>query len=477
MQTLAELDVPGNLRRPIIDLVNHLPPGALADALVALVDAPATDKLTVLRTIALPERLICAIKIVQRQAHMLRLTHQLGARSLSELGKKQRELQLRQQLKTIQDELGESGTSADSDIADPEHELDELGRRIEAARLPDEVLQMARRELRRLKRMHPAQAESSVLRTYLEWLLDLPWSTTSPDLLDIPSARAQLDADHHGLTVPKRRVLEFLAVRKLAQGDVRGPILCLVGPPGVGKTSLAASIARALNRKFMRVSLGGVRDEAEIRGHRRTYVGALPGLLIQGLRKAGVNNPVCLLDEIDKLGRDMRGDPAAALLEVLDPEQNRTFFDHYLNVPFDLSRILFVATANDPDTIPPALLDRMEVIRLPGYTYEEKHAIARGHLWPKQLRIHGLEPKTVTLTDDDALARLADGYTREAGVRGLERELAAICRAIAIRIAESSFTDSTTMPATESSSFIIDAAALEPILGVGGPFMMRVLIC
>jgi ATP-dependent Lon protease len=342
------------------------------------------------------------------------------------MSKTQREYYLRQQLKAIKEELGEMG--------EEEEELDELGERLKKAGLPPEVEKVAQKELARLKTIPAQSSEYTVARTYLDWIADLPWSKKTEDNLDIDNARRVLDSDHYGLEKVKKRILEYLAVRKL-KNDMRGPILCLVGPPGVGKTSLGQSIARAVGRKFVRLSLGGVRDEAEIRGHRRTYVGALPGRVIRSMKKAGTINPVMMLDEVDKLGADFRGDPSAALLEVLDPEQNNTFSDHYLDVDYDLSKILFVATANQLDPIPAPLRDRMEVIELPGYTFEEKKQIATRHLVPKQLKEHGLRSDVVELTDK-ALAKLIVGYTREAGVRSLERRVADVCRSVAVEVAE-----------------------------------------
>ena len=302
-----------------------------------------------------------------------------------------------------------------------------------------EAEKVARKQLDRLKSMQPSSAEYTVTRTYLEWLTDLPWSITTEDLLDIGLVRDVLNEDHYDLEKVKKRILEYMAVLKL-NASKKGPILCLLGPPGVGKTSLGKSIARSIGRKFIRISLGGVRDEAEIRGHRRTYVGSLPGRVIQGIKKAGTNNPVCMLDEIDKLGHDFRGDPASALLEVLDPEQNNSFSDHYLEVPFDLSKVMFIATANLLDPIPPALRDRLEVMELPGYTREEKKMIARKFLVPKQLEEHGITPDRLDLTDE-SVAEVIDGYTREAGVRNLEREMGAICRGVAVKVAEGSLKD------------------------------------
>jgi ATP-dependent Lon protease len=344
----------------------------------------------------------------------------------SEVGKNQREYFLREQLKAIQKELGEGDEQA--------KEIDELRTKIEAAGMPDGVKKEALRELDRLSKMPVAAAEYTVSRTYLDWIVALPWAKRTEDAIDLKRTKGILDADHSGLEKVKDRVLEYLAVRKL-NPDVKGPILCFLGPPGVGKTSLARSIASSLGRKFVRVSLGGMRDEAEIRGHRRTYIGALPGQIIQGLRRAESKNPVFILDEIDKLGSDFRGDPASALLEVLDPEQNNSFRDHYLDVPFDLSEVLFLTTANVLDPIPPPLRDRMEVLELAGYTEEEKLKIATEHLIAKQVVNHGLTPEHVEFTEG-AIRAVIRGYTREAGVRNLEREIGALCRKVARRRAE-----------------------------------------
>jgi ATP-dependent Lon protease len=342
-----------------------------------------------------------------------------------EMSKTQREYYLRQQLKAIKEELGELG--------EEEEELDELAERLKKAGLPPEVEKVAQKELNRLKSIPTASSEYTVARTYLDWIADLPWSKRTDDNLDIENARQILDTDHYGLQKIKKRILEYLAVRKL-KNDMRGPILCFVGPPGVGKTSLGQSIARATGRKFVRLSLGGVRDEAEIRGHRRTYVGALPGRIIQSMKKAGTINPVMMLDEIDKLGADFRGDPSAALLEVLDPEQNYSFSDHYLDVAYDLSKVMFVGTANLLDPIPGPLKDRMEILELPGYTFEEKVHIAQNHLIPKQLKEHGLSSDAIAFTEK-GIIKIIMAFTREAGVRNLERRIADCCRAVAVEVA------------------------------------------
>jgi ATP-dependent Lon protease len=365
-------------------------------------------------------------RLLTKELEVLELGSKIQSQVQSEVGKNQREYFLREQMKAIQKELGEGDDQA--------REIEELRAKIEAAGMPEEVKKEATRELDRLSKMPVAAAEYTVARTYIDWLIALPWSKRTDEVIDLPKAQAVLDADHSGLERAKDRILEYLAVRKL-KPDLKGPILCFVGPPGVGKTSLAKSIASSVGRKFVRVSLGGMRDEAEIRGHRRTYIGALPGQIIQGLRRCESRNPVFILDEIDKLGTDFRGDPASALLEVLDPEQNNTFRDHYLDVPFDLSEVLFITTANVLDTIPPPLRDRMEVLELAGYTDEEKVQIAREHLVAKQVTNHGLAATPVTFTDE-ALKAIVRGYTREAGVRNLEREIGSICRKLARRLAE-----------------------------------------
>ncbi len=364
--------------------------------------------------------------LILQEVEILTVQAKIQSQAKEEMSRTQREYFLREQMKAIKQELGESDEFYE--------EIEELREAIEKARLPKIVRKEAEKQLSRLENMHPDSAESAVIRTYLDWILELPWKKSTRDNLDLERARRILDEDHYNLKKVKDRILEFLGVRKLKK-DMKGPILCFVGPPGVGKTSLGKSIARALGRKFVRISLGGLRDEAEIRGHRRTYVGAMPGRIIQGIKQAGSNNPVFMLDEIDKVGTDFRGDPASALLEVLDPEQNNSFVDNYLNLPFDLSKVMFIATANITDTIPPALLDRMEIIEIPGYTLEEKIFIAKRHLIPKQIRENGLSEKDISFTDD-AIKTIIESYTMEAGVRNLERNIASVCRKVARSIAE-----------------------------------------
>jgi len=401
-------------------------PGALADLIASILNIPLEDKQTLLETLDVQARLGKANFFLTKELSILELSSKIQSQVREGIDKSQREYFLREQLKAIQKELGEKDERT--------VEIEELRQRLIQAKLPSEAMKEGERELDRLAKMPPAAAEYTVSRTYLEWLIDLPWAVSTEDNLDISQAQKVLDEDHYDLEKVKKRILEYLAVRKL-KADMKGPILCFVGPPGTGKTSVGKSIARALGRKFIRMSLGGVRDEAEIRGHRRTYVGALPGRVIQGIRKAGSNNPVFMLDEIDKLGMDFRGDPSAALLEVLDPEQNYAFSDHYIDVAFDLSKVMFITTANILDPIPPALRDRMEVLDLPGYTEEEKLKIAKEFLVPKQLEAHGLTDTHIKF-EDGAIRRLTLEYTREAGVRNLEREIANICRAVAKRVAE-----------------------------------------
>jgi ATP-dependent Lon protease len=399
-------------------------PGQLADFIAANLDIEAEAKQRVLETLNVKERLVLVLRLLEEENEILEVGSRIHTRVQEEIGRSTRERILREQLEAIKKELGEEEGP----------EIEELRRKIKRAKMPKDVEKEALRELERLAQMHPSSAEYTVSRTYLDWLIALPWSKATKDMLDIARARQILDEDHYNLEKVKERVLEYLAVLKLKK-DMKGPILCLVGPPGVGKTSLGRSIARALGRKFVRISLGGVRDEAEIRGHRRTYVGALPGRIIQGLRRAGSKNPVFMLDEIDKMSSDFRGDPAAALLEVLDPEQNSNFTDHYLDVPFDLSRVLFITTANVLYTIPAPLLDRMEVLELPGYSEDEKVQIAQKYLIPKQIKAHGLRAHQVEFSDE-ALRQIIRDYTHEAGVRNLEREIGAICRKIAVAVAE-----------------------------------------
>ncbi|MGP0067157.1 MAG: endopeptidase La [Isosphaeraceae bacterium] len=406
--------------------INTREPGRLADLLASSLPFTIEEKQALLGEINVRSRLERLGQYLSRQLAVLELSTKIQEQVGSELSKAQRDHFLRQQLKAIQEELGES------EGENPE--ISELWERIKKANPPAEVQTEAERELERLAGMHPSSAEYSIVRTYLDWLAILPWSKASRDRLDLRRARKILDHDHYDLEKIKERILEYLAVRKLKK-DMKGPILCLAGPPGTGKTSLGKSIAKALGREFVRVSLGGVHDEAEIRGHRRTYVAALPGRIIQGIRKAGTNNPVFMLDEVDKLGADFRGDPSAALLEVLDPEQNSSFRDHYLDVDFDLSKVMFIATANMLETIPSPLLDRLEVLQLPGYSEEEKTLIAQKYIIPKQLDLHGLTPADLTISDG-AIRKIIADYTREAGLRNLEREIAAICRKMARRRAE-----------------------------------------
>jgi ATP-dependent Lon protease len=400
-------------------------PGRLADLIASNLELTITDAQAILEILDPVARLRRVAEHMHREIQLLTMQQEISSQARGEIDRSQREYFLRQQLRAIQAELGEADDLAE-EIARYRQLAAERG-------LSDEAREEMERQIQRLERSHPDSAESSVQRTFLEWLTGLPWNQLTDDHLDLADARRVLDEDHYNLEKVKERILEFLAVRKL-KPDSRSPILCFVGPPGVGKTSLGRSIGRALGRKFVRLSLGGVRDEAEIRGHRRTYVGALPGRILQGLQQAGTSNPVFMLDEIDKIGSDYRGDPSSALLEVLDPEQNSTFRDHYLGVAYDLSRVLWVTTANLLDPIQAAFLDRMEVIRLSGYSLEEKLAIARRHLIPKQLAEHGLTDKQLTFADG-ALRRMVDEWTRESGLRGFEREIAAACRKVAVQVA------------------------------------------
>lgn len=399
-------------------------PDRLADTIAGQLQLDIEERQPLLETISVKQRLELLLELLMKELDLLELERKIQNRVRKQMERNQREFYLREQMKAIQSELGEKDERTT--------EVDEYKKKIKAAKLPKEAKAKVVHELHRFEKMPPMAAESVVVRNYLDWMLSLPWSKITKDRLDIDAAEEILDADHYGLEKVKQRILEYLAVRQLTK-ELKGPIICLVGPPGVGKTSLARSVAEALERKFARISLGGVRDEAEIRGHRRTYVGAMPGRLIQSMKTAGSKNPVILLDEIDKLTSDFRGDPTSALLEALDPEQNNTFSDHYLEVPFDLSQVLFLTTANVLHAIPAPLRDRMEVIEIPGYTEVEKLEIAKRHLWPKQLAAHGLDAEQVTISDNTFLRVITD-YTREAGVRNLERQLATICRKIATEV-------------------------------------------
>ncbi len=400
-------------------------PGRLADLAAGNLDLRIEDAQKILETVDPLSRLNMVSEFLHREIELLTMQHEISSQARGEIDRSQREYFLRQQLKAIQDELGEEDDFAE-EVAGYRQQAKDKG-------LPEEAIEELEKQIRRLERSHPDSAETTVIRTYLDWLTSLPWESVSADRLDLDHARSVLDEDHYDLDKVKERIVELLAVRSL-KADAKGPILCFVGPPGVGKTSLGRSIARALGREFVRISLGGVRDEAEIRGHRRTYVGAMPGRIIQGVHQAGTSNPVFMLDEIDKIGMDYRGDPSSALLEVLDPEQNFSFRDHYLGVPYDLSRVLFITTANLLDPIQPAFLDRMEVIRLSGYTEDDKMEIARRHLIPKQLDENGLSPDHVRFTAP-GLRKIIRGYTREAGLRNLEREIGSICRKVAVKVA------------------------------------------
>jgi ATP-dependent Lon protease len=419
-------------------------PSTLADLVASFMDIKASDKQQLLETLDLKARLDRVTELLTKRVEVLRLQRQIEEQTREAIDERQKEVLLREQMRQIRKQLGEDGESGE--------EIAELAEAIEKAAMPEEALEQAKKELKRLERMSDASAEYSMLRTWLDWMIQLPWSKLDAEAIDIEKSRRVLDEDHYGLEKIKRRIVEYLAVRKLnPQG--RSPILCFVGPPGVGKTSLGQSIARALGIKFVRVSLGGVHDEAEIRGHRRTYIGALPGSIVQAIRKAGTRNPVLMLDEIDKLGAGIQGDPSSALLEVLDPEQNNTFRDNYLGLPFDLSKVLFIATANMLDTVPGPLRDRMEVIELTGYTEEEKVEIARRYLVKRQLAANGLKPEQASLTDA-ALHQIVRDYTREAGCRNLERTIGAVLRNVAVRVAEGAVTAQT-----------VDVPDLQPILG------------
>ncbi|MGH7370318.1 MAG: endopeptidase La [Candidatus Methylomirabilales bacterium] len=411
----------------ILVIINNLDhPGRLADLVASHLDLKVEQAVEILEITRPEERLRRISDFLRKEIELLEVQQRIQSQAKEEIDKTQREYYLREQLRAIQKELGETD--------ERQQEIDEFSAKIEKAKMPSQVAAEAKTQLNRLARMHPDAAEASVVRTYLEWLIELPWSKQTRDKIDIERARKILDEDHYNLEKVKERILEYLAVRKLKKNKMKGPILCFVGPPGVGKTSLGRSIARALGRKFVRISLGGVRDEAEIRGHRRTYIGALPGKIVQGIKTAGTNNPVFMMDEVDKVGADFRGDPSAALLEVLDPEQNVAFTDHYLGVAFDLSKVMFITTANMADPILPALKDRMETIEISGYTEEEKLHIARRYLIPRQLKEHGITEGRLQLTDEGVL-KIIRGYTREAGLRNLEREIATVCRKVAKEVA------------------------------------------
>jgi ATP-dependent Lon protease len=407
-------------------MVNNIKSAAiLSDLIASNLNISTAEKQAILETFDVRERLTRVHLHLNKEIQVLELGNKIQSQVKEDMDRTQREYYLREQMKAIKKELGE--------LDEHSTEIKELRERIKKAKMPPDALSAAEKELDRLAKIPPASAEYTVARTYLDWLVELPWSETTEDNLDIDNAQKTLDEDHYDLEKVKKRILEYLAVRKL-KANMKGPILCFVGPPGVGKTSLGKSIARTMGRKFMRISLGGVRDEAEIRGHRRTYVGALPGRIIQGIKKSGSNNPIFMLDEVDKIGMDFRGDPSSALLEVLDPEQNFSFSDHYIDVPFDLSKVMFITTANVLDTIPPALRDRMETLELPGYSEDQKIMIAKQFLIPKQVAEHGLTSEYIEFKDD-ALQTIITSYTREAGVRNLEREIAAICRGVAKDVA------------------------------------------
>ena len=443
---LEIVSIADNLRRTFSDLIKVAPnlteehtgmlsniqkPNRLVDRAVSLMTLPNQEKQDILEELNIKKRIEKAVSIINREIQRIKLGEEIQTEVHDEISKTQREYYLREQMKAIQKELGEDEGTV---------ELKELEDRIKAAKMPEDSESVAMKELDRLSRIPTQSPEYNVSRTYIEWIADLPWSKSSKDRIDVKKALKILDQDHYGLEKVKERIIEYLAVRNLKQkrnpdGNVRGPILCFGGPPGVGKTSLGKSIARAMGRKFIRLSLGGVRDEAEIRGHRRTYIGALPGRIIQNIKKAGTNNPVFMLDEVDKLGSDFRGDPSSALLEVLDPEQNHSFNDHYLELDFDLSKVMFIATANNYGNVPPALRDRMEILEFSGYIQDEKVQIAKRHLIPKQVKENGLKKPEVSL-DVNSIKELISGYTREAGVRQLEREIANVLRKVAREIVE-----------------------------------------
>ena len=426
-QTEKIMSLRGILSSDLVMIMNNIEePGRLADLVGSNLRLKVQESQKVLETFEPLARLKLVAELLHKELEVSTMQAKIQSEAKEEMSRSQREYFLREQLHALKKELGDEDERS--------QEIDELRERITKAKMPPVVKKEGLKQLKRLEMMHPDASEASIVRTYLDWLLDVPWSKSTRDHLDLKLAQEVLDADHYGLETVKERILEYLAVRKLNKAT-KGPILCFVGPPGVGKTSLGKSVARAMGRKFHRLSLGGMRDEAEIRGHRRTYIGALPGRIIQGLKTVGANNPVFMMDEIDKVGADYRGDPSSALLEVLDPEQNSTFSDHYLNLPCDLSKVMFITTANMTDTIPPPLMDRMEVIRLAGYTLEEKMVIARRYLLPRQLEENGVKARQMSL-DDEVLKKVITHYSYEAGLRNLEREIGKICRKVARRIAE-----------------------------------------
>lgn len=445
-EQLARIISLGKVISPEVMVIveNMQEPGSLADLIASNIGLKVEEAQRLLEIIDPLERLRRVNEFLNKEFELLNMQARIQSAAKEEMGKSQREYFLREQLRAIQQELGETDARAE--------EMAELRKALENSKMPPQVEKEALKQLGRLEQMHPDAAESGMLRTYLDWMVELPWSKSTKDALDIKRAKEILDEDHFYLEKIKERILEFLAVRKLKK-KMKGPILCFVGPPGVGKTSLGKSIARAMGRKFVRISLGGVRDEAEIRGHRRTYVGALPGRILQGLKQAGSNNPVFMLDELDKIGADFRGDPSSALLEVLDPEQNHAFSDHYINLPFNLSNVMFIATANQIDPVPGPLQDRMEVINLAGYTEEEKLQIAKRYLVPRQVKENGINEKILTITDEAIKAIIAK-YTREAGLRNLEREIGSICRKVARKVAEG-----------DKKHFIVNPAAVAKYLG------------
>ncbi len=450
MRTVREqmekiMSLRGHLSADLMMIINNIEePGRLADLVGSNLRLKASESQRILETIDPVESLQLVAELLNKELEVSTVQAKIQSDAKEEMSRSQREYFLREQIQALRRELGDDDGYS--------QEIEELARQLRKKRMPKYAKKEAKKQLKRLEMMHPDASEANIIRTYIDWFLDLPWKQSSEDMLDLKVAAQVLDEDHHGLEEIKDRILEFLAVRKLNQ-DTKGPIICFVGPPGVGKTSLGQAIARAMGRKFYRLSLGGMRDEAEIRGHRRTYIGAMPGRILQGLKSVGTNNPVFMLDEIDKVGEDYRGDPSSALLEVLDPEQNSTFSDHYMNLPFDLSKVMFITTANRSDTIPGPLLDRMEVIQLSGYTLEEKMAIARKYLLPRQIEASGIRPSQVRL-DDAILQRIIRQYTHEAGVRNLERALGKVCRKIARRVAEGG-----------KGPYVVSANMLEKYLG------------